>query len=550
MLNLPQITLTVLPLTADYCPLTIDMKVFVADDVNEEKLAPLINAGIEVVKETKLGDVELANRLRDADGVIVRSATHITAELMDVAKNLRVIGRAGVGVDNIDVKAATQRGIVVMNAPDGNTITTAEHTFALLVSMARNVPQAHAKLQSGVWDKKSFVGVELNGKTLGVIGLGRIGKHVAQIARGFGMQIVGFDPFTSADQAKELGIETGTLDEVLTRADFLTIHTPVTDETRGIIGKDAFAKVKKGVRLVNCARGGLVDETALLEAIDNGTVAAAALDVFSTEPLPADSPLLGNSKIITTPHLGASTTEAQEGVALTVAEQMRDYLIVGTLRGAVNAPSMAAAEVEALQPFIDLAERLGRFQAQLLDQGAISNVRLDYTGALATTDAGPVTRAFLAGLLRNVSSRVNVVNALLIAEERGISVTTSNTTVGKTVNADILTSVTSTDGEQTASGLVSANGEGRITAIGSFSIEAVPHGYMLITKNRDVPGVIGELGTTLGENGVNISRFYLGRQEKGGEALAVVEIDSALEESVLEKLRKIEAVIVVKQVSL
>lgn len=337
---------------------------------------------------------------------------------------------------------------------------------------------------------------------------------------------------------------------MLASADFLTIHTPVTDETRGIIGKDAFAKVKKGVRVVNCARGGLVDETALLEAIENGTVAAAALDVFSTEPLPPDSPLLGNPKIITTPHLGASTTEAQEGVALTVAEQMRDYLIDGTLRGAVNAPSMAAAEVEALQPFIDLAERLGRFQAQLLDEGAISNVRLEYTGALATNDAGPVTRAFLAGLLRNVSSRVNVVNALLIAEERGISVTTSYTTAGKTVNADILTSVTSTDGEQTASGLVFANGEGRITAIGSFSIEAVPHGYMLITKNRDVPGVIGELGTILGQNGVNISRFYLGRQEKGGEALAVVEIDSALEENVLEKLRQIDAVILVKQLKL
>lgn len=526
------------------------MKVFVADDVNEEKLAPLIDAGIDVVKETKLNDDALADRLKDADGVIVRSATHITAELMDAAKNLRVIGRAGVGVDNIDVKAATQRGIVVMNAPDGNTITTAEHTIALLVSMARNVPQAHAKLQSGVWDKKSFVGVELNGKTLGVIGLGRIGKHVAQIARGFGMQIVAFDPFTSADQAKELGIETGTLDEVFVRADFLTIHTPVTDETRGIIGKDAFTKVKKGVRLLNCARGGLVDEIALLEAIENGTVAAAALDVFSTEPLPPDSPLLGNPKIITTPHLGASTTEAQEGVALTVAEQMRDYLIDGTLRGAVNAPSMAAAEVEALQPFIDLAERLGRFQAQLLDEGAISNVRLEYTGALATTDAGPVTRAFLAGLLRDVSARVNVVNALLIAEERGIIVTTSNTTAGKMVNADIRTGVTSADGEQTASGLVFANGEGRITEIGSFSIEAVPHGYMLITKNRDVPGVIGELGTILGQNGVNISRFYLGRQQKGGEALAVVEIDSALEEAVLEKLREIDAVILVKQVRL
>jgi D-3-phosphoglycerate dehydrogenase len=526
------------------------MKVFVADDVNQDKLAPLIEAGIDVVKETKLTGDALATRLAEADGVIVRSATHITADLMDQAPSLRVIGRAGVGVDNIDVKAATQRGIVVMNAPDGNTITTAEHTIALLVSMARNVPQAHAKLQSGEWDKKSFVGVELNGKILGVIGLGRIGKHVASIARGFGMHIVAFDPFTSAEHAKELGLATAGLDEVLGRADFLTIHTPVTDETRGIIGRDAFAKMKKGVRVVNCARGGLVDEAALLEAIENGTVAAAALDVFSTEPLPADSPLLGNTKIITTPHLGASTTEAQEGVALTVAEQMRDYLISGTLRGAVNAPSMAAAEVEALQPFIDLASSLGRFQAQILDEGAISNVRLEYTGELADRDAAPVTRAFLAGLLRDVSARVNVVNALLIAEERGIRVTTSYTTASRSTNADIRTAVTSAEGEQTLSGLVFANGEGRITGIGNFSIEAIPSGFMLVTKNRDVPGVIGQVGTILGTSGVNISRFYLGRQEKGGEALALVEIDSALDENVLRELRKIEAVILVKQVRL
>jgi len=542
------------------------LQVFVADDVNEDKLAPLRDAGITVIKETKLDEAALAERMRRVDGVIVRSATKITAELMDKAECLRVIGRAGVGVDNIDVKAATQRGIVVMNAPDGNTITTAEHTIALLVSMARNVPQAHAKLQSGVWDKKSFVGVELNGKTLGVIGLGRIGKHVAQVARGFGMHIVAYDPFTSAEHAKELGIETGTLDDVLKRADFLTIHTPVTDETRGIIGKNAFTKMKKGVRLVNAARGGLVDENALLEAIESGTVAAAALDVFSTEPLPIDSPLLGNPQIITTPHLGASTTEAQEGVALTVAEQMRDYLLDGTLRGAVNAPSMAAAEVEALQPFIDLAERLGRFQAQILDEGAISNVRLEYTGELAERDAAPVTRAFLAGLLRDVSARVNVVNALLIAEERGIAVTTSYTSSPRGANADIRTAVTSSEGEQTLAGQVFANGEGRITRIGNFAIEVglerqasvladssdtnLGSQSLLVTKNRDVPGVIGQLGTTLGANNVNISRFYLGRQEKGGEALAVVEIDSALEENVLDQLRNIDAVILVKQVRL
>lgn len=526
------------------------MRVFVADDVNEDKLAPLIDAGIDVVKEVKLDAKALAERIKDADGVIVRSATHITAELMDVANNLRVIGRAGVGVDNIDVAAATERGIVVMNAPDGNTITTAEHTIALLVSMARNVPQAHAKLQSGVWDKKSFVGVELNRKTLGVIGLGRIGKHVACVARGFGMNIIGFDPFISADQAKELGIELGSLDDVYARSDFLTIHTPVTDETRGLIGREAFAKMKKGVRLVNAARGGLVDEAALLDAIGEGTVAAAALDVFATEPLPADSPLLGHANIITTPHLGASTTEAQEGVALTVAEQMRDFLLAGTLRGAVNAPALGPAEAEAFRPFIDLAEQLGRFQAQILDEARISEVRIEYTGELAARDAAPVTSAFLAGLLRDVSTRVNVVNALLIAEERGVKVTTSYSTPARDTNADIKVTVVSSAGEQALAGRVFANGEGRIVGIGEFPIEAVPNGVMLVTKNRDVPGVIGKIGSTLGESGVNISSFYLGRREKGGEALAVVRVDSAIDDSVLDILRKVEAVILVKQVKL
>lgn len=527
-----------------------NIKVFIADDVNEEKLAPLRQAGFTVEKETRLDFDALSEKMKDADGVIVRSATRITADLMDKAEKLRVIGRAGVGVDNIDVNAATQRGIVVMNAPDGNTITTAEHTIALLVSMARNVPQAHAKLQAGTWDKKSFVGVELNGKTLGLIGLGRIGKHVAGIAKGFGMNILAFDPFVSKEQAKDLGIEVGTLDALFAKADFITIHTPVTDETRGIIGADAFAKMKKGVRIVNCARGGLVDETALLAAIENGTVESAALDVFAAEPLPSDSPLLGNPKIITTPHLGASTTEAQEGVALTVAEQMRDYLLTGALRGAVNAPSLAAKELEALQPFIDLAEKLGRFQAQIMNENPIKEVKLEYAGELAEKDAAPVTRAFLAGLLRDVSARVNVVNALHIADERGISLTTSYTNARKGANFDIRTTVATAEAEQTASGMVFSGGEGRITEIGDFKIEAVPTGFMLITKNKDVPGVIGKIGTLLGEAQVNISRFYLGREAKGGEALAVIEIDSPLADEVLADLRNIEPVSIVRQVKL
>lgn len=527
-----------------------NIKVFIADDVNEEKLSPLRQAGFILEKKIGLSAEELSVALRDADALVVRSETKVTAGLMDQAEKLRVIGRAGVGVDNIDVRAATERGIVVMNAPDGNTITTAEHTIALLVSMARKVPQAHAELQSGIWDKKKFVGVELRGKTLGIIGLGRIGRVVSRIAQGFEMNVLAFDPFISTEQAKDYGIALGSLDEIFAEADFLTVHTPLTDETRGIIGAAAFAKMKKGVHIINCARGGLVDEKALLKAIEDGTVAGAALDVFGEEPLPAGSPLLNDPKIITTPHLGASTKEAQEGVALTVAEQIRDYLLTGALRGAVNAPSLAAKDLEALAGYIELAEKLGRFQAQVMEETALREVRIEYTGDLAERDCSPVTRAFLAGLLRNVSARVNVVNAMMIAEERGIKVTTGYTQRRDSSSSDIQATVRAKNSEQSVSGSVFAGDKGRITEINTFKIEAVPTGHLLVTKNNDVPGVVGKIGTLLGENNVNIGQFYLGRQEKGGQAMAVIEIDSPMEEDVLNQLRDFEAVISAKQVRL
>ncbi|HYG78760.1 MAG TPA: phosphoglycerate dehydrogenase, partial [Pyrinomonadaceae bacterium] len=405
------------------------MKIFVADDVSESGLEPLRAAGFAVEKRTGLKGDELRGAVADADGLVVRSETKVTPDVMDAAARLRVIGRAGVGVDNIDVPAATARGIVVMNAPDGNTITTAEHTIALLVSLARRVPQAAGALRAGRWERKRFVGVELQGKTLGIVGLGRIGRTVAARARAFGMTIVAYDPFVAPDQARDLELEIAALDEVFARADFLTVHTPLTAETRGIIGAQAFSKMKRGVRIINCARGGLVDERALLAAIKEGTVAGAALDVFEQEPPPADHPLLALEEVVATPHLGASTKEAQEGVAVTVAEQMRDYLSTGALRGAVNVPAVGAQELNALQPYLALAESLGRFQAQLVDD-AVREVRLEYAGEVVDLDAAPVTRAFLAGLLRDVSARVNVVNAFLIAEERGISVTASYTRAG------------------------------------------------------------------------------------------------------------------------
>ncbi|HEY6121951.1 MAG TPA: phosphoglycerate dehydrogenase, partial [Pyrinomonadaceae bacterium] len=342
-------------------------RIFVADDVSDSGLEPLRQAGFTVEKTIKLSPEELSSRLRDYEGLVVRSETKVTAALLDAAPRLRVVGRAGVGVDNIDVAAATTRGVVVMNAPDGNTITTAEHTLALLIALARRLPQANSSLKGGHWERKHFIGTELQGKTLGIVGLGRIGRVVANRARAFGMHIIAYDPFISPDQARDLQIELASLDEVFKRADFLTVHTPLTNDTRGIVGASAFAQMKKGVRIINCARGGLVDEAALFNAIKSGVVAGAALDVFVEEPPGADHPLLSLEEVIVTPHLGASTTEAQEGVAFTVAEQMRDYLLTGALRGAVNVPALGAKELNVLQPYIELAERLGRLQAQLVD---------------------------------------------------------------------------------------------------------------------------------------------------------------------------------------
>ncbi len=531
--------------------LTNQIRIFVADDVSDSGLEPLRAAGFTLHKRTGLEPDALRAELADSDGLVVRSETKVTADVMDASKTLRVIGRAGVGVDNIDVAAATARGIVVMNAPDGNTITTAEHTMALLVALARNVAQANSSIKAGKWERKRFIGVELQGKALGIIGLGRIGRAVAARARAFGMKIVAHDPFISPEEAKDLEIESVSLDEVFSRADFLTVHTPLTTETRGIIGAPAFARMKKGVRIINCARGGLVAETALYEAIKSGIVTGAALDVFEQEPPPVNHPLLSLEEVIATPHLGASTAEAQEGVAFTVAEQMRDYLLTGALRGAVNVPSLGARELSLLQPYLALAESLGRFQAQLVDS-AVREVRMDFAGEMVELDAAPVTRAFLAGLLRDVSARVNVVNAFVIAEERRIAVTTSYRRGGEMAQA-IYTRVIGEAGEHTASGTVfgiAGGREGRITEINGFRIEAIPRGHMLVMHNRDVPGVIGRVGTILGERGINISEFHLGRRERGGEAMAVIEIDAPLDRETIADIRSFAPVISARQIEL
>jgi len=528
-------------------------KIFVADDVSESGLGPLRSAGFTVEKRPGLKPPELLDALKDCEGLIVRSETKVTADILDAANTLRVIGRAGVGVDNIDVSAATIRGVVVMNAPDGNTITTAEHTVAMLVSLARSIPQASSSLKSGHWDRKKFIGVELQGKTLGIVGLGRIGRVVASRARAMGMFIVAYDPFIAPEQARDLEIELAPLDEVFSRADFLTVHTPLTSETRSLIDRDALGKMKQGARIINCARGGLIDEDALYEAITNGSIAGAALDVFSEEPPPADHKLLHLDQVIVTPHLGASTKEAQEGVAFTVAEQMRDFLLTGALRGAVNVPAISVKEFNLIQPYVALAESLGRFQAQLVDK-PVSEVRIQYAGEIVDVDAAPVTRAFLAGLLRDVSARVNAVNAFLIAEERGIKVTTTYIRTSGDMSPAIRTEISAGHSTQSLAGTLFGYGgqrrEGRITEIDGFHLEATPHGHMLVTRNHDVPGVIGGIGTILGQGGVNISRFHLGRRERGGEAMAVIEVDAPLSKETLQSLRSLEQVISAQPIEL
>ena len=527
-------------------------RIFVADEISDDGLEPLRSAGFTVDKKTGLSAAELLTELPNVEGLIVRSETKVTVDVLNGAPTLRVVGRAGVGVDNIDVPAATARGIIVMNAPDGNTITTAEHTIALLVALARNVPQANSSVKASKWERKRFVGAELHGKTLGIVGFGRIGRAVAQRAAALGMNIVAHDPFVAPDQTHDVEIQIATFDEVLARADFLTVHTPLTNETRGLINAGAFRKMKTGARVINCARGGLIDEGALYEALTSDKIAGAALDVFEQEPPAADHPLLSLDQVIVTPHLGASTTEAQQAVAVTVAEQMRDYLLTGALRGAVNMPAFGAQELATLQPYLSLAGSLGRFQAQLIDN-PVREVRLEFAGELVEVDAAPVTRAFLAGLLRDISARVNVVNAFVIAEERGISVTTSYVR-GSGAASAIRTSVTTASGEQTASGSVftTAEGyrEGRITRIDGFRIEAIPRGNMIVMHNRDVPGVIGKVGSFLGDAGINISAFHLGRRERGGEAMAIIEVDAPLDQKTFDRLSQLDAIRALRQIEL
>jgi D-3-phosphoglycerate dehydrogenase len=524
-------------------------KVLVTDSLAPQGFEILQRApGIEVVDAPGMKPAQLLEAIADADALIIRSATQVTAEVIAAGKQLAVIGRAGIGVDNVDVGAATARGIVVMNTPGGNTVTTAEHAIALLVALARHIPQATASMKSGKWDKKSFVGMELYNRTLGVIGLGNIGRIVAQRARGLGMKVVAYDPFLSADAAAKLEVELLDLDSLLARSDALSVHVPRTADTAGLLGRAAFAKARPGVLVVNAARGGIVDEDALLEALESGAVGGAALDVFEEEPPPKDHPLVAHPRVICTPHLGASTEQAQVNVSIAVAEQVRDYLVSGVIDNAVNVPSISKELAVRIRPYLMLGEKLGRFQGQLC-KGSIDQIEIEYSGSAAELDVAPITVAVLKGLLEPVTDSVNMVNAPVIAQQHGIRVIESK--ASRTADfASAITTRVSGCGDRLIMGAVFEGRQPRIVRIDDFMLEAIPEGSTLLIQNRDEPGVVGLVGTLLGEAGINISRMQLALHPKRAEAAMLVNISHAPSQQVVESLRNMPHAISVQVLEL
>jgi D-3-phosphoglycerate dehydrogenase len=525
-------------------------KVLVSDTLAEEGIEVFRKAeGIEVDVETNLSPEELKAVIPEYDAIAIRSATRLTADIIEAAERLKVIGRAGIGVDNVDIEAATRKGIVVMNTPEGNTITTAEHTISLMLSMARRIPQATASVKAGKWEKKKFMGTEVFNKTLGIIGMGRIGRIVADRAKGLHMNVIAYDPYLSQEVITRLGVEMVTLDELLARSDFITIHTPKTKDTVNLINKKAFEKMKKGVYLINCARGGIVNERDLYEAIVSGKVAGAALDVFENEP-PGDNPLLGLEQVICTPHLGASTEEAQVNVAVAVAEQIVEFLLRGTVRNAVNVPSVSAEILPHLRPYLDLAEKLGSFTAQII-QGGVREVHLQYTGDVAQYGIEPITSALLKGFLTPMlSGNVNFVNAPVLAKARGIKVTESVTERHEDYSNLITIRAISDKEELSVSGALLGRRNPRILRIDNFLVEAVPEGNILFIYNEDRPGVIGNIGTTLGKNNINIGMMQFGRDRLGGMAVSLLHLDDPVSKEVLMELQSLKHVLRVIQVEL
>ena len=517
-------------------------RVLISDALSTAAVQIFKDRGVETDFQPNLGKDKdkLAEIIGGYDGLAIRSNTKVTAKLLERATNLKVIGRAGIGVDNVDIPAATARGIIVMNTPFGNSITTAEHAIAMMFALAREIPAADASTQAGKWEKNRFMGVEITAKTLGIIGCGNIGSIVAERAVGLRMRVVAFDPYLSPERAKALGVEKVELDDLLKRADFITLHTPLTPQTRGIMGAENIAKTKKGVRIINCARGELVDEAAMRAALDSKHVAGGAFDVFSEEPAVAN-PLFGHPNVICTPHLGASTNEAQENVALQVAEQMSDYLMRGAISNAINFPSITADEAPRLKPFIALAERLGSFAGQLTDSN-IKKVTIVYEGAVAELKTKALTSSAIAGLLRPLLSDVNVVSAPIVAKDRGI-VIDEVTRAAEGDYESLVTLIVATETmERAVSGTVFHDGKPRIVNIKGIKMDAEFAPSMIYVTNEDKPGFIGRFAGLLGEAGVNIATFALGRDAPGGSAIALVEVDGAVPDAALAKVQTLPGV--------
>ncbi|MCF8054483.1 MAG: phosphoglycerate dehydrogenase [Deltaproteobacteria bacterium] len=518
-------------------------RVLISDKLAVEGVEILKAAeGIQVDIKTGLTPEELKGIIKDYDALVIRSATKVTADVIATATNLKVVGRAGIGVDNVDVLAASKQGIVVMNTPGGNTVTTAEHAVAMMCSLARQIPQATASMKAGKWEKNKFMGAELFNKTLAIIGIGRVGSIVADRAQGLKMQVIAYDPFLTKESAEALGVSLVSLDELYARADFISIHSPATKETKNLLNAQAFAKMKKGVFVINCARGGIIHEGDLHDALVSGKVAGAALDVFEEEPT-KNTALVGLENIICTPHLGASTDEAQVNVAIAVAEQIVAFLTTGEIKNAVNFPSVQVEILGIIRPYIALAEKLGKFHTQI-SSGPIQDVTVEYSGEIINFNVAPLTIALLKGLLSPIlTEAVNFVNAPIVAKERGIRVNeVKSTRVGDF--SSMITLTTTGQGETAyTAGTLFGKQEARIVGIDKFTVEAIPEGHMLCVYNHDRPGVIGNLGTKLGENGINISRMHLSRDEQQKEALVILSTDTAVGANVLEQLSSLPHVI-------
>ncbi len=512
-------------------------RVLVSDKLSETAVQIFRDRGIDVDFQPNVGkDKEkLLEIIGQYDGLAIRSATKVTEKLIGSADKLKVVGRAGIGVDNVDIPAASRRGIIVMNTPFGNSITTAEHAIAMLLAVARQIPAADASTQAGKWEKSKFMGVEITGKTLGVVGCGNIGSIAARRGIGLGMHVIGYDPFLSVERAEELGVEKVELDELLRRSDFITLHVPLTDKTRNIINAEAIAQMKNGVRIINCARGGLVNETDLAAAINSGKVAGAGFDVFEVEPA-ENSPLFGLPNVVCTPHLGASTTEAQENVALQVAEQMSDFLLKGAVTNAINMPSISAEEAPRLKPFVKLAEVLGAFVGQVTES-AIKEVEILYDGSTAAMNTKALTSAVLAGLIHPQVADVNMVSAPIMVKERGIILSEARRDKSGVFDGYIKLTVKTANQTRSVAGTCFSDGKPRFIQIKGINLDAEVGAHMVYTTNADAPGIIGLLGTVFGEAGVNIANFSLGRNHPGGDAIALLYVDAPVSEGVLDMVR-------------